>query len=352
MSHKPHSIRHRALTLGATVLAAGLALTGCAAPAAESADAAAEFGDITVQLSWLKNHEFSGLYSAIEDGYFEEAGFGDVELVAGGIGGVAAEAALASGTAWVGIASPVTVAQANLEGADLRIVATLYQKNPFTLVSADSNPITEPKDLIGKTIGIADSSAANWEAFLAANDIDPSQVNRVPYGDAAVSLTLGQIDGFMGYGNGGADLRAQGFGAQEFFLADYGLEYSGEAVVVTADTLENEPEKVEAFLTAYAQGWKAAFDDVDESIALVVDKYGKDQKYTTEEIQIGWDQQAKLIITDESLENGIGTISDRAIAANIDTIKLVGVDVTAESLFVPSIIAGVYEKHPELIIGQ
>ncbi|WOF22117.1 ABC transporter substrate-binding protein [Microbacterium betulae] len=349
----PHPRGPRAArALGALTLAGALvaSLASCAS-SGTAEEGSADYGDITVQLSWLKNHEFSGYFEADRRGYFEEAGFADVELVAGGIGGVPAATALTSGSAWVGIASPSDVAQANAEGADLRIVATTYQKNPFTLVSADSDPIETPADLVGKTIAVADSSATNWEAFLAANDIDPDDVDRVPYGDAQNDLKLGNIDGFMGYGDGGAPLRATGFGAQEFLLADYGLAYSGEAVVVTAETLANEADEVEAFLTAYARGWKDAFDDVDGTIDLVVDDYGKDQNYAREDIELSWEQQERLILTDESLENGIGTISDDAVQRNIDSLALVGYDVAEEDLFDTSLIADVYAERPELVIG-
>ncbi len=340
--------RTRALAaLGLT--AAGLLLAGCAAPA-PATEETGSYGDINVQLSWLKNHEFAGYYFGIEDGYFKDAGFDSVELTAGGLGGVSAAAALQSGTAWVGIASPVDVSQANAEGADLVIVATLYQKNPFTIVSADTAPITKPADLVGKTIAIADSSAVNWDAFLKVNDIDPASINRVPYADANSDLKLGQIDGFMGYFDGGAPLRESGFGAQEFSLSDFGLEYSGEAVVIKRETLENEPDKVEAFLTAWAQGWKAAFDDKERAIDLVVNDYGKDQGYVASEISSSWDQQAKLILTDEAKKNGIGTISDRSIKANVDSIGLLGATVDP-AIFDGSLIAKVYADHPELIIG-
>lgn len=351
-----HGHPRTARALGALTVAGALVagLAACAASPAEGSGPASgdtDFGAVTVQLSWLKNHEFSGYYEAIERGYFEEAGFSDVELVAGGIGGVPAASALLSGKAWVGIASPTDIAQANDQGADLRIVATTYQKNPFTLVSADSDPIETPADLVGKTIAIADSSATNWEAFLDANDIDPADIVRVPYGDANNDLKLGNIDGFMGYMDGGQPLRDTGFGAQEFRLADFGLAYSGEAVVVTAETLEKEADKVEAFLTAYAKGWKDAFDDVDSTIDLVVDVYGKDQNYERPVIESSWKQQATLILTDEARENGIGTISGEAIERNVSSLGLVGFEIDPASLFDGSVIARVYEKHPDLVIG-
>lgn len=306
-----------------------------------------------MQLSWLKNHEFSGYFEADHRGWFKDAGFGKVTLTAGGIGGVPAATQLTSGKAQFGIASPTDIAQANAQGADLRIIAVTYQKNPFTLVSADSDPIKEPKDLIGKTIAIADSSATNWTAFLKANDIDASKIKRVPYGDANNDLKLGNIDGFMGYGDGGAPLRAEGFGAQEFYLADHGLAYSGEALAVTNKLLTEHPDEVEAFLTAYAKGWKQAFTDVDGTLDLVLDDYGKDQKYEKSFLELEWDQQAKLVLTDESRKNGIGTISDALLKSNIDALHLVGDDdATAANTFDTKLIADVYDEHPELILGD
>lgn len=344
------SLRTRALSATAGLLAASMLLAGCAAATHAETSSEDGFGDINVQLSWLKNHEFAGYYFALEDGYFDEAGFDSVELTAGGVGGVSAAAALTSNTAWAGVASPTDIALANKEGADLVIVATLFQKNPFTLVSTDENPIDEPQDLSGKTIAVADSSATNWEAFLVANDIDPTTIDRVPYADANSELKLGVIDGFMGYFDGGAPLRDQGFAAREFQLADFGLDYSGEAVVVRRETVENEPEKVTAFLTALARGWKTAFEDEDRVVDLVVNNYGKDQNYDAAEIATSWEQQATFILTDESKANGIGTISDTKIAANIDTIQLIGVD-AGESLFDASFISKVYADNPDLIIG-
>ncbi len=349
----PHNLLRKAGAL-ALVGALAAALAACSSDAsstsADSADSA-DYGDITVQLDWLKNHEFAGVFDADDAGYFSDEGFGTVTLTAGGSGGVSAATALTSGQAWIAFGGVADVAAANEEGADLRIVATTYQKNPYTLVSATSDPIDSPQDLIGKTIAIADASKTSWEAFLAANDIDEDQIDVVPYGDAESDLKLGTIDGFMGYGDGGAQLRADGFGAQEFLLADYGLTYGAEAVIVTADTLKNEPEKIEAFLTAYAHGWYDAFQDSDYALDLVVNDYGKDQNWDKTQLELSWTQQSKLILTDESKANGIGTVSDQALANNISALALVGYDTTAEDTFDTSLIADVYATHPEWILG-
>ncbi len=44
---------------------------------------AGTYGDIKVQLSWIKNYEFGGEFFADDKGYYTEAGFSSVELVTG-----------------------------------------------------------------------------------------------------------------------------------------------------------------------------------------------------------------------------------------------------------------------------
>ncbi len=135
----------------AAIAIAALTLSGCA-PAAETEETKS-FGDLSVQLSWIKNSEFAGEFFADANGYFTEAGFSSVNLVAGP---AATEAEVISGNVLVGIANPISVAPVILnEGAQLKIIGTTYQKNPFTILSLkDGANIATVKDLIGKKIGV------------------------------------------------------------------------------------------------------------------------------------------------------------------------------------------------------
>ena len=96
----------RVATALAGVAIAALALAGCASGAAtpaasSSGDAAAGFGDLTIQLSWIKNDEFAGEFFADTKGYYTDAGFDSVDLVPGP---APAAAGVISGNADVGIA--------------------------------------------------------------------------------------------------------------------------------------------------------------------------------------------------------------------------------------------------------
>lgn len=327
-------------------IAAGLSLTAFAA--SSSLLAAADFGDITFHLSWAKNVQAAGAYLAEETGAFKEAGFNSVELVAGGTAGIPATTALATGKAWIGVSDPLSVASANAEGGDFRIVASLYQRSPYTIVSLKDNPINKPEDLIGKTIAVSNTSEGVWNAFLAINNLDPSQITRVPFSNDITIITTGGADAYLGFTVGGATLRSRGVEAQEFYLSEFGLEYVGEALIAPKATIEGERDKLKAFLTAWVKGWKAALADPDEATRITVEKYGKEQNYKFEEQLLYFDIQSRFIETDETKENGIGTLTPRAQEANIAFLKLAGTETTADALFDLSVLDEVYADNPDL----
>jgi ABC-type nitrate/sulfonate/bicarbonate transport system substrate-binding protein len=148
---------------GAALGGAG-ALAACGGNSGGSSGGTTEdgskYGSVAVQLSWLKNIEFAGEYFADSKGYFKEAGFGSVDLVAGGAASTSVEAGLDTGKVWLGLSAPQTTAPAILEGLPAKIVATTYQKNPFAIVSAAARPLRSPQDMKGRKIGVQDLQRA------------------------------------------------------------------------------------------------------------------------------------------------------------------------------------------------
>lgn len=350
----PRSPR-RLLGLTAAVAAAGLLLSACSgsddtASSGDGAGAGAEsFDEISVQLSWLKNQQFAGEYLAVEDGLYTDAGFPGVTLTAGGSSATSAEAAVATGQAFAGLSSPLITAPAIQGGAELKIVGATYQLNPFALVSAASAPVEGPADLAGKTIAVSDSNTLVWNAFLAANDIDPADLTTVPLSDTSM-LTTGQVDGFIGYTTtGAAALGNAGFEATEFLLADEGLPMVGEVVVTSQQAIDEQPEQVKAFLLATAEGWRAALDDPERAVDLTVNEYGKDQQYDADAIALSFDRQATLIETDETASNGLLTVSEDLQAGTIASLGFAGIDITAEDLFDLTLLDEVYAENPDLL---
>lgn len=347
--------RRRIAGLAAAVAVAGLLLSACSGGGDEAAAGSGgetdgtSFDAVSVQLSWLKNQQFAGEYLAVEDGLYTDAGFPEVTLTAGGSSATSAEAAVATGQAFVGLSSPLITAPAIQGGAELKIIGATYQRNPFALVSGADAPIAGPDDLAGKTIAVSDSNTLVWNAFLAANDIDAADVTTVPLSDTSM-LTTGQVDGFIGYTTtGAAALEKAGFPATEFLLADEGLPMVGEVLVTSQQAIDEQPEQVKAFLLATAEGWRAALDDPARAVDLTVNTYGKDQQYDADAITLSFERQATLIESDDTAANGLLTISDELQEGTIASLAYAGIEIAADDLFDLSLLDEVYAENPDLL---
>jgi ABC-type nitrate/sulfonate/bicarbonate transport system substrate-binding protein len=341
------SIKKRFAALVATAAVASVALTGCAPAATESSD----FGALDVQFSWIKNAEFAGEYFADSNGYYTEAGFSSVNFIAGP---TATTAVVLSGDALVGLSDAVAVTPVILEeGAPLKIIGATYQKNPFTILSLkDGGNIQTAQDLIGKKIGVqAGGNETLFDALLAANGIDASQVTKVPVEYDPAPLVNGEVDGFLAYvTNESITVQNLGFEVTNLLFADNGLPFVAEAFVVTQDSIDNNRAALKAFLYATARGWKDAIANPDEGARLAAEVYGKDLGLDiAKEKQQSAAQNELLVVTDETRANGLFTISEDLQAQNIATLAAAGYTITADQLFDMSLLAEVYAEHPELL---
>ena len=149
--------------------AGGIAAAGVFGALSEEAfAAAARLGatKATFQLGWIANVENMGEFIGDERGYYTGEGL-DLKIVPGGPG-VSVEPLVVSGKALVGLSSADYTARARLQGAKLKIVGTTLQKNPSAVMSLAKNPIHTPHDLVGKKLGLQQTSYATYNAFFKA----------------------------------------------------------------------------------------------------------------------------------------------------------------------------------------
>ena len=339
---------------------AGLALVACgggssgSAPAAGAAAAPASFGDLSMQLSWIKNIEFGGEYMADSKGYYTQAGFSKVDLVTGPVD--SADALVVAGNVTVGVSAPDATARFITEqGAPLKIIGATFQKNPFCILSIEQGkPIRTLADLAGKTVGIqAGTNQQIFAGFLKANGIDPASVKQVVVQYEPTPLTEKKVDGFMAFlTNEPFLVKQQGFTPVTLAFADNGLPLASETLVVLQDTIDKDRDKLKAFLKAEIQGWNDAVADPAAVAKLAVETYGKDLKLDL----AGQTEQAKaqneLVSTAETKTNGLFTISDAAVAANLKSLGSMGITVTADQLFDLSLVKEVYAENASLKTGS
>ena len=81
----------------------------------------------------------------------------------------------------------------------LKCFASGAQVHPYTFFSLKKNPVHEPKDFIGKRVGIQATGVILLRALLAANKIPEDKVKIVTIGAEMTPLLTGQVDVVTGW---------------------------------------------------------------------------------------------------------------------------------------------------------
>ncbi|MFT4125769.1 MAG: ABC transporter substrate-binding protein [Gordonia sp. (in: high G+C Gram-positive bacteria)] len=323
------------------------ALSACSS--GDSGSSGASSTNPKVQLSWQKNIEFAGEYWALEKGYFRDAGVGTPELLTGGGAGTGVETGLTSNKVWIGMTAPQLTAPVILQGAPLMTVAATFQKNPFCIMSLADKAIHTPQEMRGKKIGVQASNENVFKALLTANGMTESDVQKITVQYDPTPLTSGEVDGWVAYvTNEPIELADKGIDNATFLFADFHLPLVAETLVVRQETIDNERDKLKAFLKADIQGWYDAVADPAGSARLAVTKYGADlglnEPNQTEQAVA----QNGLVVSDDTKANGLLTMTDELIARNIEALGKAGYPIAPEKIFDMSLITEVYEENPTL----
>jgi len=293
------------------VLAAGLAI-------ALSLPAAAQ-DRMQLQLNWFHLADHSPIYLAMKKGYYKEE---NIDLtVLRGSGSADSAKKIDLGQADVGISDAPTVLTAISKGANLKMVAVVYDKAGNNLFFRRSANIKTPKDLVGKKIAVppADSHRVLWPAFAAINGIDPASVTLVnikPEGKQAI-VAANEVDGsFDLYTSYAIWEKVLGKGEVGHLLwADYGLPIYGHTYFVNNDLLQKNPKLVERFLRATHKGWRDAKANPKASIDAMVEMVpGLDGPTLLATMP----QILDLCVTERSAKYGLGWIEPELMQKTMD----------------------------------
>jgi ABC-type nitrate/sulfonate/bicarbonate transport system substrate-binding protein len=307
-----------------------------------------DLGELTFQLSWIKNVEFGGEYIADTNGYYKDEGFSKVTLLSGGPT-VQQDSVVQGGKALVCISAPDITSAAINQGASLVTIGAQYQKNPFAVMSLATKPILTPDDMKGKKIGVQATNEAVWNAFLKANAIAPSSITKVPVQFDPSPLVAGTVDGWFSFVTNEPNLlKTQGVETKTFLLADYKYPLVSETYVVKKESLTSKRDQIKAMLRADIKGWQQNLKDPSIGAKLAANVYGKDQKLTVAEQTLESTSENLLISTDDTKANGLFTITDALMDENISTLALANITITKDKLFDMSVLEEVYSENPEL----
>lgn len=299
----------RARGLGA--IAAGLALLAALPAAAQD--------KVQLQLNWFHLADHSPIYLAMKKGYYKEE---NIELtVLRGSGSADSAKKVDLGQADVGISDAPTVLTAISKGANLKMVAVVYDKAGNNVFFKKSANIKSPKDLAGKKIAVppADSHRVLWPAFAATQGIDANSVTMVnvkPEGKQAI-VAAGEVDAsFDLYTSYAIWEKVLGKGEVGHLLwADYGLPIYGHTYFVNNDLVKKNPKLIERFLRATHKGWRDAKANPAASIDAMVEQVaGLDRATLLATMPAILD----LCVTERSAKHGMGWIEPELMQKTMD----------------------------------
>lgn len=304
-------------------LQTGAAFGACAAlPAFADARSAAN-----LQLSWLHSVQFGGSYIATKKGYWSDLGL-DVTLTQGGPN-APVEPPVVTGQALVGISAADYAAAAVAEGAPFKIIAVAMQKNPFAIASLASNPVNTPADLVGKKIGMAVANTPVLQALCTLNGVDINAIEIVPTQYDPAPLVSGQVDCLLCWETDlPVAMTIQGIDNVTMLMADHGYAVHSQTYIATTDSIANRRADLVAMLKGEVMGWSEYQTDPDAAASLTVDMFpdaGLD--LPTQVLQAR--RQVPLMFSDLTNANGFGWFTQETVAKNVETLALLGRDVSA-----------------------
>ena len=227
---------------------------------------------VRLQLDWTPNTNHIGIYVALANGWYEEAGI-DLEILP--YGDTNPDTLVANGQADVSISFPGNVLFLRAAGLELTSIAAVLQRNPAEYAVLADSDIQRPRDWDGKTyagFGLPHEEPQVRTMILAdggTGDFEVATLNTSAY----EALYNGQADFtsmFMTWEGIEADLR--GIEIRSFNETDYGVpNFPGVIMLARTEDVEAGSDKLRGFLEITRRGYQFAAENPDEASQVFLD---------------------------------------------------------------------------------
>ena len=232
---------------------------------------------VTVVLDWTPNTNHTGIYVALANGYFEEAGL-DVQVVQPPEDG--AVTLVASGKAQFCISFQDSLAPAFAGDSPMPVtaVAAIIQHNTSGIVSRAGEGMDTPRGLEGKKYATwdLDVEKATIRDVMAADGGNFDLVELIPstVTDEVSALQSGSVDAiWIFYGWAGVACEVAGLDTDYFEFADIDpvFDYYTPVLIGSNAWLEENPDAARAFLAALSRGYTYAAEHPAEAADILME---------------------------------------------------------------------------------
>ncbi|MFW2367898.1 MAG: ABC transporter substrate-binding protein [Desulforhopalus sp.] len=239
-----------------------------------SNQARADKKELVYRLKWLFNASVAGDIYADAHGYFDRAGLKVVVKQGGPEKNAIKELEL--GQASFGVASADQVIRALDKGAEVVVLAQIFQTNPMQWIYRAKLPeLTDITQLKGKSIGVTfggnDESIMN--TLLAKGGLTTEDVNIHSARFDFTPFLTGKVEIWPVYRNSQgvilkSRLQAEGENVRFLNPADFGVSFVANSIITSKKMIEKHPETVDRFLNSLLAAWTDSMNPTNEDKTL------------------------------------------------------------------------------------
>ncbi len=278
-----------AIVIAAGALAIALGLSACGNGDEPSTGSASNPQPFTLDLDWYVNPDHAGIYSALDRGFFRQAGLDVQPQVPSDPSAPIKE--VAAGRADLAVSYEPEVLLAKDKGLDVQAVGAIVNQPLTSLISLPKAGIASAADLRGKTVGTAGIPYQSdyLDTILQAAGLSSSSAEEVNVGlNLLPTLIGGKVDAILGGFRNieGVDLQQRGLDPRIVPVDRLGVPTYDELVLVARrTTVEDHPDAIRSFISALAQGTSYAIAHPQEAAnAVLVAGKGLDPMQTRAEV--------------------------------------------------------------------
>jgi len=233
---------------------------------------------ISIQLQWLDQFQFAGYYIAKEKGFYEDTGL-DVEIKSFDMN-MSVLDEVTSNRATYGVGRSSLIIDRS-HGAKIKLMAAIYQVSPLILMTTKESNISKLSDVKGKRMMSTLNSvmSAPIKAMMSKSGISRDDIVEQIGSLDIKNLINKKTDLMIAYiSNEPFLLNERGIKYKIFDPKDFDFDFYDDILFTSEKEIKEHPQRAVDFRAASIEGWKYAFEHIDETVDIILSKYNPQNK--------------------------------------------------------------------------
>lgn len=239
---------------------------------------AKELRNISLQLQWKHQFQFAGYYIAKEKGFYTDSGF-DVNIKEFDYG-MSVPDEIVNKKSTYGVGRPTLIISKS-NNANIVLLASIFQSSPNIWLAIKDKGISSLSDFKNKKVMVTGDAKedATVMSMVFSEGMNLNNLNVIEHSFEIKDLINGKTDLMSSYiSNEPFLLKEKGLEGIIFDPKNYGFDFYNDILFTNEDEIIKNEDDVRKFTQASIKGWEYAFENIEETVDLILKKYNTQSK--------------------------------------------------------------------------